>query len=135
TDAPDMQNPRRTPPEHWTANPGSGLPAADGTLAIERNCGAAADPRCKGNGNNWVNVALVGTKGYGGAVNRDGIGATVRFTPQHGKPSMLPVLGGSSSLSQNSLVLGFGLGPARRGTLEGVWPNGVKNRRYHVDRA
>ena len=45
---------------------------------------------------------------------------------------MLPVTGGSSHLSQHSLERIFGLGDQRRGTLEILWPGGVRNRLYGV---
>lgn len=114
------------PPQQqvWAPNPRSGLPYEAGDLAVERNSGD--------NGNHWVKVRLLGTKGHGGRVNRDGIGAVVKLTPREGKTAMLPVVSGSSFLSQNSLILGFGLGQATRGTLEVLWPGGVKNRLYDV---
>jgi hypothetical protein len=116
------------PPQQqvWVLNPGSGLPYDAGNLAVERNSGA--------NGNNWVKVRLLGAKGHGGRVNRDGIGAVVKFTPQGGKTAMLPVVSGSSFLSQNSLILGYGLGHATKGVLEVLWPGGVRNRLYDVPR-
>jgi hypothetical protein len=110
----------------WTPNPGSGLPYGAGNLAVEMNSGR--------NGNNWLNVRLLGTKGYGGRVNRDGIGAVVKLTPQGGRSAMLPVVSGSSFLSQNSLVLGFGLGHATKATLDVLWPGGVRNKLYDVPR-
>ena len=64
--------------------------------------------------------------------NRDGIGAVVKFKPDGGKQVMYPVLGGSSHASQHSLTQGFGLGSASRGTVEILWPGGVKNRLYDV---
>jgi hypothetical protein len=87
-----------------------------------------------GNGNGWVNIDTVGGKGIvGGAkVNRDGIGATVRFTPAGGATATQPILGGSSHSSQDSLLAHFGLGKARRGMAEVTWQGGVKNRLYGV---
>jgi enediyne biosynthesis protein E4 len=86
------------------------------------------------NGNNWVKIRTMGTVGLTsqGAVNRDGIGAVVQFTPQGGKTSMSPVLGGSSHMSQHSLVQGFGLGQATRGTVDILWPGGTRNRLYDM---
>jgi hypothetical protein len=81
-----------------------------------------------------VKVRLLGAKGHGGRVNRDGIGAVVKFTPQGGKTAMLPVVSGSSFLSQNSLILGYGLGHATKGVLEVLWPGGVRNKLYDVPR-
>ena len=45
---------------------------------------------------------------------------------------MRPVLGGSSHVSQDSLSVHFGLGLAPHGTVEVLWPGGVRNRLYHV---
>jgi hypothetical protein len=116
------------PPQEqvWVLNPQSGLPYDAGNLAVEMNSGS--------NGNNWVKVQLLGAKGHHGRVNRDGIGAVVKLTPHGGKPAMVPVVSGSSFLSQNSRILGFGLGQATAGTLEVLWPGGVRNRRYDVPR-
>jgi hypothetical protein len=103
---------------------------SDGTLSVEINSGD--------NGNSSAQITLVGTKGLiasqsaSGKVNRDGIGAVVRFTPAGGKTSIRPVLGGSSYASQDSLVMTFGLGTAAKGTLEVLWPGGVVNRLYNV---
>lgn len=95
------------------------------------------------NGNNWVRVLVKGMAGViqDGAVNRDGIGAILTFTPKHPAPGlglvdgdtvMKPILGGSSYSSQHALEVGFGLGSDQRGRLEVIWPNGVRNRLYNV---
>jgi hypothetical protein len=99
----------------------------DGTLSVELNNGE--------NGNRSVQVELVGGKGLvqGGRVNRDGIGAVIEFTPRKGEPVLHPVLGGSSYASQNSLIATFGLGKKKRGTLDVLWPGGVRNRLYGVE--
>jgi hypothetical protein len=88
-----------------------------------------------GNGNHWVKVGVMGAKGLtaGGAVNRSGIGAIVKFTPKKGKQVMSPVLGGSSYASEHSLVQGFGLGSASKGTVDVLWPGRVLNRLYDVE--
>ena len=101
----------------------------DGTLSVEINSG--------NNGNGWVEVRTLGTVGLTseGRVNRDGVGAVVLFTPNHGKPVMRPVLGGSSYASQDSLAATFGLGSAQSGTVEVLWPGGVRNRLYDVRRS
>jgi hypothetical protein len=98
-----------------------------GDLSVEIN---SAD-----NGLNWVKVKLMGSAGVlaDGTVNRDGIGATVSFTPVGSHTQKLPVLGGSSYASQNSLELGFGLGIRERGTLEVLWPGGVRNALFGVE--
>lgn len=104
----------------------SGLDSVDGSLSVEIN---SAD-----NGNNWVKVGVQGAKGLTdkGVVNRDGIGAVVSFTPKGGKPVMWPVVAGSSYASQESLEWVFGLGQEKKGTLEVLWPGGVRNKLYNV---
>jgi len=100
-----------------------------GTLAVEINSGD--------NGNGSVAVVPMGTKGLipGGRVNRDGIGAVVRFTPAPGLPGTTvtrPVTAGGSYASQDAPTLLFGTGTARRGLIEVLWPGGVRNRLYGV---
>lgn len=104
----------------------SGLRPVDGTITVEVN---SAD-----NGNHWVSVDLMGSVGItsGGRVNRDGIGAVVAFTPEAGAKVMYPVIGGASYGSQDSLTVNLGMGEARRGMLEVLWPGGVRNRLYDV---
>lgn len=102
----------------------TGYKFTDGTLSVELNNAA--------NSNKWVKVKLLGTRGIteNGVANRDGIGAVVSFTPDKGKTSMQPVVGGSSYASQHSLSAIFGLGTAERGTIEVLWPGGMKNHLY-----
>ena len=102
----------------------NGMDPVDGGLSVEIS---SAD-----NGNHWASVELMGTVGItsGGKVNRDGIGAVVSFTPKGGKSVMRPVLGGASYASQDSLVVNLGLGKAHKGTVEILWPGGVRNRFY-----
>lgn len=104
----------------------AGVDEVEGTLSIELNNAE--------NGNKWVQVDVMGTIGLTskGGVNRDGIGAVVRFTPRRGKPVLQPILGGSSHLSQDSLTATFGLGSARRGQVDVLWPGGTRNRLYNV---
>ena len=105
----------------------SGVTYPNGSLSIEMN---SAD-----NGNSWVQVELLGAIDLtsNGQVNRDGIGAIVKFTPDGGKTAMQPVLGGASHLSQDSLINTFGLGAeAEEGTVDVLWPGGVNNRLYAV---
>jgi len=103
----------------------TGLNPRDGDLSIEVN---------SGNGNHWVRVEVMGTFGVtdDGRVNRDGIGAIVRFRPKGGKIDTRAVLGGSSYASQDSLSLLFGMGEEDEGTLEVFWPGGHRNRLYDV---
>lgn len=98
-----------------------------GTLAVELSSGD--------NGNGWVQVRTLGTVGITsrGRSNRDGIGATVRFTPAPGgRTASQPILGGSSHSSQDDLAAHFGLGTAPRGLVEVTWQGGVRNRLYNV---
>ena len=104
----------------------SGIDPLDGTLAVEINSAE--------NSNHWVRVTMLGTSGITshGGVNRDGIGAVIRFTPEGGQTAMTPVQGGSSYASQNSLAKTFGMGIAKSGTVDILWPGGVRNRLHHV---
>lgn len=97
----------------------------NGTLSVERS---------SGNRNRWLEVEVKGSIGLtaDGRVNRDGIGAVVRVTPRHGAPVLLPVLGGSSYASQDSLRQTAGLGRASKATVEVLWPGGVRNRLHDV---
>jgi hypothetical protein len=105
-----------------------GIPTSlpNGDLAIEINSG--------GNGNGSVEVSLLGTSGLtdGGRSNRDGFGATLRFTPDGGKTVIEPLAGGATHASQSSRTIGFGLGTAPKGTLDVLWPGGTRNRLYDV---
>ncbi|MDY7092638.1 MAG: CRTAC1 family protein [Acidobacteriota bacterium] len=98
----------------------------NGDLSVELNSG--------GNGNQGITVEVQGAIGLTprGRVNRDGIGAVVRFRPRGGDWVSLPVVGGSSYASQDALDKQFGLGAARRGDVEVLWPGGVRNRLYNV---
>lgn len=105
----------------------SGQPTeTDGFLGVQISNAAST--------NGFVKIRLAGTKGLTtlGRANRDGIGAVVSFTPHQGKRVLYPVLGGSSTASQHSMVQGFGLGSATRGTLDILWPGGTHNRLYDV---
>ena len=68
---------------------------------------------------NWIILSLKGTRS-----NRSGIGARVRVTAG-GVTQTDEVRSGGSYLSQNDLRLHFGLGSARRATVEVLWPSGV----------
>lgn len=105
----------------WT-----GVETEEGTLTVEINSAS--------NGNRWAAFDLIGSVGIiaGASVNRDGIGAVVSFTPNRGDTATQPVLGGSSYASQDSLTANFGLGDSRAGTIEVLWPGGVRNRLYNV---
>jgi hypothetical protein len=115
-------------PQFTPAGPGeftwNGFAYTDGTLQIQIN---SAD-----NGHRSLQVRTRGSVGTipGGAVNRDGIGATVTFTPDAGRPVMKPIVAGSSFASADSLWATFGLGRQATGTVDVLWPGGVRNRLY-----
>lgn len=98
----------------------------EGTLSVEVNQTI--------NENRWVKLELRGAKDLltNGMVNRDGIGAIVRFTPADGVPTLVPVIAGGSQASQNALQAHFGLGTASQGELDILWPGGVRNHLYQV---
>jgi enediyne biosynthesis protein E4 len=105
----------------------SGVRMLPGNLAVEINSG--------GNGNGWIDVRTLGTKGLtaGGVVNRDGVGAIVSAKPERGRRATRPVLAGSSHASQDELSVHFGLGRSRSATVDVVWPQTrVRNRLYDV---
>ena len=86
------------------------------------------------NGNGWVAIDVMGTIGItaDGKVNRDGIGAVVTFTPENGAAVIKPIIAGSSHASQDSLSAHFGLGTELTGTIDILWPGGVRNRLHNV---
>jgi len=102
------------------------LDLPDGGLSVERNNGE--------NGFGSVQIEALGSFGItsGGRVNRDGVGAVVQLTPVGGAPSMQPVIAGSGYAQQDSLIRHFGLASAERGTVEVLWPGGVRNRLHGV---
>jgi len=98
-----------------------------GDLAVELNTG---------NSNRFTEIRPRGMTGVldEARVNRDGLGAVVRFTPDQGDAgtSMQIVTSGASHLSQSPLSAHFGLGDASTGTVDILWPGGVRNRLYRV---
>ncbi len=105
----------------------SGVDYGPGTVTVERNLG---------NTNGSISIETLGTVDITslGRVNRDGIGAIVAATPGSGPEARVPVVAGSAHLSQHSLEAHFGLGGARTATVEVLWPGGVRNRLYRVQR-
>ncbi|HHO69168.1 MAG TPA: hypothetical protein ENK12_09060, partial [Gammaproteobacteria bacterium] len=103
----------------------TGMEPGDGNLVVEVN---------SGNGNHWVKIRPRGSAGLipGGRVNRDGIGAVIRFRPHRMEAVLHPVVAGASYASQDSLTAVFGLGEQRRGVVDILWPGGVRNRLYDV---
>lgn len=103
-----------------------GIEFPDGRLVIDLSSG--------GNGNGWIQVRTLGTVGLTaqGKINRDGIGALIRVTPEGGPATLRPVMGGANYASQDALETTFGLGDARHATVEVRWPGGVRNRLYEV---
>jgi enediyne biosynthesis protein E4 len=104
----------------------NGYQFPDGSLQVQMN---SAD-----NGDGWVQVRTRGSVGVlsTGRVNRDGIGATAIFRPDNGRPVMKPIVAGSSFASADSLLATFGLGKKTKGTVEILWPGGMRNRLYDV---
>ncbi|HSL84465.1 MAG TPA: ASPIC/UnbV domain-containing protein, partial [Thermoanaerobaculia bacterium] len=102
-----------------------GIEFPDGGLAVEIN---------RGNDNGWIEVRTLGTVGLlpNGRVNRDGIGAVIRVTPEGGRTTLRPVTGGSGFASQDALAQLFGLGRARTATVEVLWPGGTVQRLHEV---
>ncbi len=99
----------------------------DGYMGVEIN---SAD-----NGNGWVKIDLLGAKGLtpSGTVNRNGIGAVVKFKPKQ-RPEVMSIVGGTGTYaSQHELTQSFGLGKAKKGQADVLWPGGVRNRVYDVD--
>ncbi|GAB4194910.1 MAG: hypothetical protein Tsb002_26880 [Wenzhouxiangellaceae bacterium] len=105
----------------------NGIELENGSLSVELS---------SGNSNRHASIRLIGTAGITskGSVNRDAIGAVVTFQPRGGKPVMKPIVSGASHASSHSLTMNLGLGSAQRGTLEIVWPGGVRNRLFDVRR-
>ncbi len=104
----------------------NGIEPHDGSLSVEISETV--------NNNNWVKVKVKGSIGLvdGAKVNRNGIGAVVQFTPKKGKSVLWPVVAGSSYASQDSNEWIFGLGHKHKGSLEVLWPGGIRNRLYNV---
>jgi hypothetical protein len=102
-----------------------GIAFPNGGLAVEIN---------DGNDNGWVEVRTLGTVGLlpEGRVNRDGVGAEIRVTPEGGRTTLRPVTGGSGFASQNALAQLFGLGSAETATVEVLWPGGAVQRLHRV---
>lgn len=107
----------------WVYN---GTELQQGNLSVEMN---------QGNENGFITVRLIGGKDLieDAKVNRDGVGAAISFKPENGHTVSQPVLAGSSYASQDSQKLVFGLGESSEGTLEVLWPGGIRNRLYHVN--
>lgn len=104
----------------WT-----GVELEAGDLAIEINRGRSAH-----GGHRGVTVVPVGAIGLTdhGRVNRSGIGAVVTFEPRGGVAVSSPIQGGSSLGSQHATEAYFGLARRPFGTVEVLWPGGVRNR-------
>lgn len=105
----------------WT-----GLDYLPGNLSIEQNNGKA--------GNGSVTLRAVGSVDITehGRVNRDGLGAVIRFTPHRGSTAIIPILSGGTKSSSHASEAYFGLGARRAGIAEVLWPGGVRNRLYGI---
>src|SRR5439155_7122475 len=76
-----------------------------------------------GTGNHWLRLALQGSRS-----NRSAVGARATIAVA-GRKELAEVKAGSSYMSQNELVLHFGLGAATRvDVLEIRWPSGLRER-------
>jgi hypothetical protein len=107
----------------------SGVALEEGDLKVELNDGVS--------GHHGVTVQPVGGVGLTAAagVNRSGIGAVVTFQPQgENQTAVMPITGGASHLSAHAPEAYFGLGDRPHGTVEILWPGGVRNRVYEVGR-
>jgi enediyne biosynthesis protein E4 len=104
----------------------TGNGTADGDLSVQIN---------KGNTNHSATVRTLGSVGItpGGRVNRDGVGAVVKFTPKGSPAAIRPVIAGSSFASQDALEGTFGMGRHGVGTVEVLWPGGVRNKLFDVN--
>jgi enediyne biosynthesis protein E4 len=113
-------------------------PNGDGTFtndpSVNFENGNLSVEMSSGNDNGWVKVRTVGSVGItpGATVNRGGIGAVVKVTPKDGMPSLKPVIAGASYASMHSANLTFGLGEAKKATIDVLWPGGVRNRLVKV---
>lgn len=97
----------------------------EGTLSVELSTAS--------NGNSSVQLRLVGAHGIaaGGRSNRDAIGAVITVKSEGSAVAdVRPVLGGASYSSQSSLLMTFGVGKARRASVDVLWPGGTRN---HLD--
>jgi hypothetical protein len=80
----------------------------------------------RGGHNRWLKVRTVGT-----VSNRDGVGARVTVR-SGGLTQLREIYAGSSLSSMHEQTQTFGLGRARRGTVDVRWPSGYVNRLYDV---
>jgi hypothetical protein len=79
--------------------------------------------------NHWVKIRLEGT-----GSNRDAIGVRVVLQAEGGEPQQRTVRGGSGFLSNDPLLLTFGLGAATRiERLEVHWPSGITQTLVDLD--
>ena len=96
-------------------------------LLISTNGGAPVLLRNAGNTNHSLRIKLVGTRS-----NRDGIGAIVHV--KNGAETQYQMLHTGGYLSQNELVLTFGLGSATKAdSIEINWPSGQVDRLAGID--
>ena len=80
-----------------------------------------------GNANHWLEILLIGTKS-----NRDGIGASLKLTPQ-GVTHVEQAKGGMSYMSASDPRILFGLGKRTKiESLEITWPSGQVDRLTNV---
>lgn len=82
----------------------------------------------------WVSIRPLGTQGLvdGGKFNRGGLGSTIFVKPNGMKTVITPIVSGESFGSQHSPRRNFGLGSRCKGTVEILWPQGLRTRLYNV---
>jgi tetratricopeptide (TPR) repeat protein len=115
---------RRNGQEDMISENGGAVPAEKHTLRLFQN---------PGNGNDWINVRLVGVKS-----NRSGVGAKIEVSVQNaGSPtrSIWRTVGETSSFGGNPIEQHIGLGPEGKiVSIDIFWPvSGTHQHFMHVD--
>ena len=106
----------------WTGNV-----LDDGDMMLQMN--KETDPKkC------WVSVRPLGMQGIvsGARTNRGALGSTLIVKSKNMKAVTAPIVSGESFGSQHSPRRNFGLGRGCTGTVDVLWPRGVRNRLYSV---
>lgn len=105
----------------------SGQKLMRGDLMVQMNRETDAD-HC------WVSVQPVGMLDLvpQASTNRGALGATLRVTPRGLHTMTTPIVSGESFGSQHSPRRNFGLGKSCTGSVEVIWPSGVRNKLYDV---
>lgn len=82
----------------------------------------------------WVSLQPVGMQDIvaGASTNRGALGTTLRLTPKGLHTVSVPIVSGESFGSQHSPRRNFGLGKSCTGSVEVLWPSGVRNKLYEL---